>query len=61
MRNHYRNHHIFLADHPEYEPQPFAIELDGKLIRTGLEEDVLITSSGAEYLSELQSELILIR
>jgi len=28
LRRHYRDHHIFLADHPEYEPEPVAIELN---------------------------------
>ena len=28
----YRDHHIFLADHPEYEPEPVRIELNGKPI-----------------------------
>lgn len=32
LRRHYRDHHIFLADHPEYEPEPVAMELDGKPI-----------------------------
>jgi len=34
---------------------------DGERIGTGLEEEVLVTEKGAEYLSQLQSELILVR
>ena len=32
LRRHYRDHHIFLADHPEYEPEPVTIELNNKAI-----------------------------
>lgn len=32
LRNHYRDHHIFLADHPEYKPERVMIELNDKPI-----------------------------
>ncbi|MDA9961859.1 hypothetical protein N9D63_03135 [Opitutales bacterium] len=32
LRRHYRDHHIFLADHPEYEPEPVTFELNNKAI-----------------------------
>lgn len=32
VRQHYRDHHIFLADHPEYEPEPVTVEIGGKQV-----------------------------